>query len=191
LTVTLSKGKHEYLCTIPGHAKLGMKGLRVYPQYHDYKITDPRFAKLLEKADALHMPVALSRWLVDNRQRSWMDINTEIRLDDVVAVVSHNPGTFVYLNGYNYPMRDQHLKAFRDARVYFDTVYATACLIGESGYDVLGLVKELGSERFLFGSAYPFRDPESALVRLEIVKEFAPPVREAIWSGNAQRLLRA
>lgn len=27
LTVTLSKGNHEYLCTVAGHAKLGMKGV--------------------------------------------------------------------------------------------------------------------------------------------------------------------
>ena len=27
LTVTLKKGKYEYLCTVPGHAKLGMKGV--------------------------------------------------------------------------------------------------------------------------------------------------------------------
>jgi uncharacterized cupredoxin-like copper-binding protein len=27
LTVVLKKGKYEYLCTIPGHAKLGMKGV--------------------------------------------------------------------------------------------------------------------------------------------------------------------
>ena|ERR1700730_12687079 len=27
-----------------------------------------------------------------------------------------------------------------------------------SGYDILGLVQAIGSERFLFGSGYPFRD---------------------------------
>jgi uncharacterized cupredoxin-like copper-binding protein len=27
LTLTLKKGKYEYLCTVPGHAKLGMKGV--------------------------------------------------------------------------------------------------------------------------------------------------------------------
>src|SRR5712692_7880730 len=27
LTLTMKKGKFEYLCTIPGHAKLGMKGV--------------------------------------------------------------------------------------------------------------------------------------------------------------------
>jgi uncharacterized cupredoxin-like copper-binding protein len=27
LTLTMKKGKYEYLCTIPGHAKLGMKGV--------------------------------------------------------------------------------------------------------------------------------------------------------------------
>jgi len=73
--------------------------------------------------------------------------------------------------------------------VYFDTVYATACLPHASGYDVRRLVEVFGAGRFLFGSGYPFRDPVSALVRLEIVKEFDHSMMDAIWSGNALRLL--
>ena len=170
--------------------QLGMRGVRVYPQYHDYKVTDPRFEKLLEAAHARNMPVAFSRWLEDPRQRSWMDTGEEMALDTVVPVIAHNPGTFVLLNAYLYPLKDEHMRVFREARVYFDTVYATATITAWSGYDVLTLVKALGRERFLFGSGYPFRDPISAQIRLEILSELDSQTLEAIWGGNARRLLK-
>jgi uncharacterized protein len=172
------------------HTQLGMKGVRVYPQYHDYKLSDPRFEKLLEAAHARGMAVTFSRWLEDSRQRSWMDIGGELALDDVVQVVAHNPGTFLLLNAYLYPIKDEHLRIFREARIYFDTVYATTTIMAWSGYDILRLVQALGAERFLFGSGYPFRDPVSALMRLEIATELDQRARSAIWSGNARRLLK-
>lgn len=171
------------------HDKLGMKGLRLYPQYHDYSLTGVRLAKLLERAHGLKMPVVFSRWLVDDRQRSWMDIGGRLNLESLLPVVRDNPGTFVLLNMEHVPVKDDDLQALRKMDVYFDTVYATGCLPGLSGYDILRAVKEIGAERFLFGSAVPFRDPVSALVRLEILNELDAAARDAIWAGNAQRLL--
>jgi uncharacterized protein len=171
------------------HSKLGMKGLRLYPQYHDYKLTDPRLAKLLERAHDVNLPVAFSRWLVDDRQHSWMDIGGQLTLDSLIPVMKDNPGRFILLNTNVEPLKDEYLAGLRNMDVYFDTVYATACVPRESGYDLLRMVKEFGPERFLFGSAYPFRDPISALIRLEVVSEFDPATKEAIWSGNARRLL--
>jgi len=171
------------------HHQLGMKGLRLYPQYHDYALTDARLAKLLERARGLNLPVAFSRWLVDDRQRSWMDIGGELMLDSLVPVIKDNPGTFVLLNTLIAPIGDQHLEALHNADVYFDTVYASACVPPWSGYDILRLIKEFGADRFLFGSAYPFRDPVSALIRLEVVDEMDVAARDSIWSGNAQRLI--
>jgi predicted TIM-barrel fold metal-dependent hydrolase len=171
------------------HRKLGMKGLRLYPQYHDYKLTDPRLAKLLERARGLNLPVAFSRWLEDQRQHSWMDIGGELTSESLVPMIGDNPGTFVLLNVWPAPIKDAHLQALHEADVYFDTVYATACVPGQSGYDVLQMIKEFGADRFLFGSAYPFRDPISALIRLEVATELDPAAKEVIWSGNAQRLL--
>ena len=66
------------------HTQLKTKGLRLYPQYHDYRLTDHRLAKLLELSRSLRLPVAFSRWLVDDRQRSWMDIGGELKLDNLV-----------------------------------------------------------------------------------------------------------
>jgi len=171
------------------HSKLGMKGLRLYPQYHDYKLTDPRLAKLIEVARNLGLPVAFSRWLEDERQHSWMDIGGQLSLENLIPVMKDNPATFVLLNVLPTRLRDEQLEGLRNVDVYFDTVYASEALPPGSGYDVLHLIKDFGRDRFLFGSAYPFRDPLSALIRLDIVHELDPAAREAIWSGNALRLI--
>jgi predicted TIM-barrel fold metal-dependent hydrolase len=54
--------------------RMGMKGIRVYPQYHDYEITDPSLIKLVKLTRDRGLPVAIDIRMVDSRQRSWMDI---------------------------------------------------------------------------------------------------------------------
>ena len=54
--------------------KMGMKGIRLYPQYHDYEITDPSLIELVKLARDHGFPVAFDIRMVDSRQRSWMDI---------------------------------------------------------------------------------------------------------------------
>lgn len=170
--------------------ELGMRGLRLYPQYHDYELSDPRLGKLLESAHRLNMPVAFTRWLEDARQASWLDKTQPLQFADLVPVVRDNPGTFLILNAFLYPMKDEYLRVFRDAQVYFDTVFATVTIKGWCGYDLLALVKELGPQRFLFGSGCPLRDPVSAQIRLELASALDTSTRDAIWDGNARRLLK-
>jgi hypothetical protein len=168
--------------------KLGMKGLRLYPQYHDYNLSDPRLRELLEAADGLHMPVAFTRWLEDTRQKSWLDAGQEFRLDDLLPVLRDNPGTFLFLNANLGPIKDEYLRAIREARIHFDTTWATTTIDVWSGYEIVNWVKDLGPERFLFGSGYPFRDPVTPLIRLSIASELDQKTREAIWDGNARRI---
>ena len=118
-----------------------------------------------------------------------MDIGGELKLDSLVPMIAENPATYVLLNALFTPMKEEYLSVLHNADVYFDIVYASATLPPESGYNIVALVKEFGADRFLFGSEYPFRDPMSALIRLEVAKEFDSATKEAIWAGNAQRLL--
>ncbi len=105
-------------------------------------------------------------------------------------MLAANPGTFIILNAYAYPLKDEVLRLFHAAQIYFDTVVASATAKGWSGYDLPALVKEVGPERFLFGSAYPLRDPVTAQIRMKLQTDLDPRAREAIWIGNARRLLK-
>ena len=66
--------------------EMGMKGIRLYPQYHDYEITDPSLVELVKLARDHGVPVVFDIRMVDSRQRSWLDIplfdyNAEIKKD--------------------------------------------------------------------------------------------------------------
>jgi aminocarboxymuconate-semialdehyde decarboxylase len=77
---------------------------------------------------------------------------------------------------------------------YFRLFYADTALFGAREATALGL-KFFGAERVLFGSDMPF-DPEkgSAYIRwtIEIIDrlEISPSERQAIYEGNARRLLK-
>ena len=117
--------------------------------------------------------MAFSRWLVDDRQHSWMDIGGQLTLDSLVPVMKDNPG---HVCPAERPprahLKDEYLRSPAQCRtsISIRSTPAPACP-RSSGYDILRMVKEFGADRFLFGSAYPFRDPISALIRLEVVNE--------------------
>jgi len=54
--------------------KMGMKGVRLYPKYHDYEITDPSLVELVKRVRDHGLPVAFKIRMIDSRIRSWMDI---------------------------------------------------------------------------------------------------------------------
>src|SRR5690606_28359003 len=45
--------------------KMGFKGLRLYPTYHDYEITDPQCIALVSRARDLNMPIAFTMRMED------------------------------------------------------------------------------------------------------------------------------
>jgi predicted TIM-barrel fold metal-dependent hydrolase len=59
------------------HEKLGMKGIRLYPLYHDYELTDPNCLELVRMARDRGMVIAFTLRMVDSRIRSWMDLAKE------------------------------------------------------------------------------------------------------------------
>jgi len=54
--------------------KWGMRGIRLYPKYHDYELTDSACIELVKLARDRGLPVGFSFRMVDSRQRSWLDI---------------------------------------------------------------------------------------------------------------------
>ena len=73
---------------------MGMRGLRIYPQYHDYEITDPALIELVKIARDLGIPVSVDIRMVDSRQRSWLDIplfdyNSDEKKDIIFKAVSY------------------------------------------------------------------------------------------------------
>ena len=179
-------------------SKKGMKGIRVYPQYHDYDITDPSFIELVKIARDKGLPVAIDVRMVDSRQRSWMDIPVfvpgerkdiifkEWQLKNVIPVIKEVPeAKFIIVNIANsMKLNDEESAIINKADVLFDTS-------GRSMSDLPELIKKFGKEKFAFGSHAPILDYLSGRLRIEYMNntEADEATKELIRSGNARRMI--
>jgi predicted TIM-barrel fold metal-dependent hydrolase len=185
-------------------SNMGMKGIRVYPKYHDYEITDPSFVELVKRTRDLGIPVAIDIRMVDSRQRSWMDIPKfednapekydiiikEWELNSVMPIIREVPDAkFIILNlANNVRLGDEDTALVQKADILFDT----------SGRSIRGdntlseLMKRFGATKFAFGTHAPILDYLSGMLRVESLNESEADagVREMLRSGNAGRMLK-
>jgi uncharacterized protein len=184
-------------------SKMGMKGIRVYPQYHDYEITDPSFIQLVKVASDRRLPVAIDIRMVDSRQRSWMDIpvfdygstrKTDIifkewKLKDIIPLIREVPDAkYIIVNLANtLELSEEEAGLIRKANVLFDT--SGRAIMGD---DTLSeLIRRFGTEKFAFGTHSPILDYLTGLLRIESMNasEADEGTKELLRSGNARRIL--
>ena len=104
-------------------SKFGMKGIRLYPLYHDYDLTDSSCIELVKTARDRNLVVALTLRMVDSRPRSWMDIETEWSLKDIMPIVKAVPDAkYMILNVANSTeLADDETALLQSADVLLDT----------------------------------------------------------------------
>jgi uncharacterized protein len=182
--------------------KMGMKGIRLYPKYHDYEMTDPSLIELVKRVRDHGLPVAFDIRMVDSRQRSWLDIpvfepkevkydiiTKEWALKNVVLIVKEVPDAkYIIVNVANsMRLSDEDLSLFKKADIVFDT----------SGRQIRGddtlseLLKRFGKEKFAFGTHSPILDYLTGLLRIESMNdtEADAATKELLRSGNAKRII--
>jgi uncharacterized protein len=166
--------------------KMGFKGIRLYPLYHDYELTHPSCIDLIKNARDRGLIVAFTIRMVDSRPRSWMDISKEWALKDLIPVIKEVPDAkYMILNISNgTQLDDVDTKIFTDADVLFDTS-------GKNISNLGGLIKKYGKNMFAFGTHSPVFDYLTGLLRIESLRDneadFA--TKELLRSGNAKRIL--
>jgi predicted TIM-barrel fold metal-dependent hydrolase len=183
--------------------KMGMKGLRLFPQYHDYELTDPSLIELVKMARDRGLPVTFDIRMVDSRQRSWMDIPkfnpaTDFKVDvitkewalkNIVPIVKEVPDAkFIIANLANsIDLDDEGMELIKKADILFD-------ISGRAtrGDNTLSeLLKRFGSDKFAFGSHSPVLDYLTGRLRIESMSEAEADeaTKELLRSGNALRFL--
>lgn len=170
------------ICT----AGMGMKGIRLYPKYHDYELTDPACIELVNMARDRGLVVALTLRMDDSRSRSWMDIDWEWSLADVLPIIKEVPDAkYLILNIANgIQVNDEDTAAFKNANVVFDTS-------GRNIYNLSELMNKFGKEMFAFGTHSPILDYLTGLLRIESLRasEADTATKELLRSGNAKSIL--
>jgi predicted TIM-barrel fold metal-dependent hydrolase len=166
--------------------KFGMKGIRLYPQYHDYELNEPSCIELVKMARDRGMIVALTIRMVDSRPRHWMDLKKEWTLKDIIPILNAVPDAkFMALNiSSGALMNDNEMKIFRDSDILLDTSGKNIKNLGD-------LLKTFGKEKFAFGTHSPILDYLTGLIRIESLRqsEADETTKDLVRSGNAKRIL--
>ena len=166
--------------------KMGMKGIRLYPLYHDYELTDPSCIELVKSARDRGLTVAFTIRMVDSRPRHWMDLSKEWSLKDIIPIIKEVPDAkYLVLNiSAGTQLNDADTKLFKDSDVVFDTSGKNVADLGE-------LITKYGKDMFAFGTHSPILDYVTGLLRIESLRanEADEATRELLRSGNAKRIL--
>jgi len=167
--------------------EFGMTGLRLYPKWHNYSLSDPCCAELIDAATERGMAISIPLRVEDNRQRSWLLNIPDVPHAEIVKLVQAHPqARFLLVNGAGYMSsalgkKDNGLPA----NYTIEISRLTALLANELGQ----LINNLGADRVVFGTGMPFTYPDPALVKLEVL-DAPEPDKEKIRSQNAAAWLR-
>lgn len=162
-----------------------MPGIRLHPNYHGYKLADPRFARLLDLAAERGLIVELAVMMEDERTQHSLLPVPHVDVAPLLALLASRPRLRMVLLNWFRGVKAALLPRLAAAgQVYFDI----GTVEGVGG--VANLLKQVPAQRVVFGSHAPLFYLESALLKL---KESAPCEADltAIQSGNARRLLAA
>jgi len=161
-----------------------MPGVRLHPNYHQYQLTDPVFAELLNAAAARGVIVQIAVSMEDTRTQHPLIRLPPVDLAALPQLVKGVPSAKLELLNWWPALRRQSLQAFVDAGgVYFDI----STVEGIEG--TARLMDRLPAERVVFGSNFPLFSFEAALLKMQ-ESGLAEDRKKLLFGGNAERLLR-
>jgi uncharacterized protein len=168
------------------HEELGMKGLRLYPKWHNYSFSDQQCRGFLNAATEREMVVSIPIRAEDSRQRSWLVDVPDIPLSEIASLVQAFPkARFVLLNGLGYLSSPLGRKeSGLPANYLIEISRLDSLLANEIGQ----LIASLGTDRLVFGTGMPFSYPDPALLKLEVLTANQED-KEKIYWRNAARWL--
>ncbi len=171
----------------------GFRGIRIYPQYHDYLPEDPVCTELVRICREEGLITAFTIRMVDSRQRSWLDIPHvagtavgEWTLRDFMPLIRAVPDAqYFVLNVANGLAVDgADLPLLKKTNILFDTS-------GRSLGFMPDVLRQYPAEKFAFGSHSPILDYVTGMLRIESLRpdEAGEREKELMRSGNALRFL--
>jgi predicted TIM-barrel fold metal-dependent hydrolase len=175
--------KHDFLVCVE---EFGMRGLRLYPHWHGYRVDDDRCLELVRLAATRKVPVSIPFRVEDRRQQSWLVDVPDISQAEAISLVRSVPEAyFIFGNGNGFVSSALGRKdGGLPSNYSIEISLLTAMIANEIGQ----LIGNIGEDRVLFGSGMPFHYPDGALLKLEVLDAPAS-TKEKIARGNARRLL--
>lgn len=176
---------------IPAHvskiAALGLKGIKIHPDYQGVFIDDPRYVRIAKEA-LFHGLILITHAGVDDGVGGEVHCPPQRAARFLTAVYDgKEPDTprIVFAHGGGNRQFDEVVTHLSARNVYFDLSYICSYVSPET---VMRLIRTHGAERILFASDCPWGDPGHTLSFIRALP-LAEEARAAILGENACRLL--
>jgi predicted TIM-barrel fold metal-dependent hydrolase len=177
------------------HEQHRMRGIRLYPSYHNYTLQRPEVARLLQLAQERGLIVQLAVRMEDPRVHLPVTRTPAVDVSALPELLAALPKLRLQLlNAFNAtePLRGQvGRRLIEQTRVTVDFSHVE----GQGGLgkliagDKVSGRLPLSVERIVFGSHAPFFPCESAVFKL-FESPLGRPDLEKVMRGNAERLLK-
>ena len=168
------------------HETLGMKGLRLYPGWHHYKLADASCHDLIQDATERGMLISIPLRVEDARNRSWLVDVPDVPHAEVLELIKAFPkARFILINGLGFvggPLGKKDNGLPENYQIEISRIDSVL------GNEMGRLIDNLGPSRVVFGTGMPFSYPDPALLKLEVLKA-SQDVKDQILAGNAAKWL--
>lgn len=161
-----------------------MRGIRLHPNYHGYKLGDSVFARLLALAAEKNLIVQIAVGMEDERTQHPLVRQNDVDVSPLPNLLQPHPKLrVILLNCFRSLKGDLRLRAAQSENIHFEI-----STLEEVG-GVAKLLEKIPVRQVLFGSGAPFFYFESALLKLR-----ESPLRDdqlkRIREENARELFR-
>ncbi len=184
--------------TYPGQLKAlpelveqtGIQGLRLLPNYHNYRLWDTGALELFQLAAQLDLPVQIIREIQDQRMH-WMHTVPPVSNADFDWLFSalgsqELPACRLLLSALPFAELTRLASVLRDAT----TVWADLSRVRGPVFAVEKLVNDHKLERLVYGTLWPIQVMAATYSQVEDAA-ITDEQRAAIFAGNCQRFLNS
>ena len=164
-----------------------VKAVRIYPDYHDYDVSDEKFTHFAEKCMENKLPVLFTVSIEDHRQRHFLDLKENLSPAVIRKTAQKFPGLKIAVMNARYDFIQETMYGIPEKQwenIFFDT-----CFIFGPPYNHLQkLITSFGTDRFLFGNFMTFRIPGASFKKIEML-EIEEDEKGKIFFKNIKKLL--
>lgn len=160
----------------------GFRGIRLYPQYHNYALTDDECLRLVKKASEENLVVSIPVRLRDGRGRHWMDSARDIEFEELERFAEESCGAKIVVLEARGVINS---KLIKHPNIYFEISRMNAAL-GE----IDKLIELIGDSRIVFGSGFPLKYATSAILKMKLIQKPGETIEKILWK-NAYSLLES
>ncbi len=163
---------------------LGLKGVKLHPDYQDFFINDEKLYPIYEKCAKLELPVTFHAGL-DVMSPNLVHCTPEMarqayeKVPEMTMILAHLGGNEMWEDVLN-------ILAGIKGNLYFDTSLTYEACDDEL---MLKIIKKHGADKILYGSDCPWKKPTDEIGKIENL-QLSFEEKELILYKNAQRLLR-